>query len=789
MPSLLFPLLPRPVDRSTRPGLPARGLMATLVAATVAVAPALAAPPQPLVGSGVAAVPADAAFLFSSLRLKEQYDRIVASNAFAAIRGLPAVKRAFDSWQEQKEMPGSPVSMFLTFLELPENEQAVELLADMMATDTFLYGEQSCVKFVTLLRKLQQAQQADAIREQGDGLDLENLEAIPDDDAEARTGGFRIVPVARQVELDLPVAEGQAEALLEALAENLDLVVVPDLVWGFKTTKQEAGEFQVKRLEVLAKMFTEMNPDLAGALARRKVAGGEVVTFTLNGGLVPWEEMVADLADELEGSAALDKVLDRIRDLDLVVALGTVGDWVILSIGDSVDHLDKLVLPGKAGPALVDSKAFAPLREDAAEKLTSIWYLSQPLTEALAAKAEDLDPMIEALDAGLAAESEVSPERRDQAEALLERARDEYAAWLPKPGPWLSYSFLAAEGYEGYAWDWSENLALDAGGRLGLLEHAGGSPAAVAVTRLKSNPARLAGIADLLGDVWKLVAEQAMPALDAEDREKFEAFDEHVAPLGAKLAEILSQKVAPALADGQVGLVLDARATTKKPQRDLPASAEPLPLLEPAIVLPLKDRKLFVDGLNDLFALGDELVEGIRRVDVDAVPAGYQIPAPEKTAVEGGSVWSFALPAAGLDEQLGPAIAVGDEAVAFTLAPGQAARLLPARKLDTASALPAFAEPLASAAAVDFPALVDAIEPWIVYFTRYGCVQQRDAWVDPDEELSADDETAEATEALEHVDVALAAARCLKAAVAETSIRDGATVTHWRNVIRDMPKR
>ena len=105
------------------------GLLAAV--ATLAGRPTLAAAPAGLAGGGVATVPADASFLFSSLRLKEQYDAILASNAFAAIRELPAVKRAFDSWEEQREMPGSPVSMFLTFLELPENEQAVELLTDM----------------------------------------------------------------------------------------------------------------------------------------------------------------------------------------------------------------------------------------------------------------------------------------------------------------------------------------------------------------------------------------------------------------------------------------------------------------------------------------------------------------------------------------------------------------------------------------------------------------------------------------------------------------------------------
>jgi len=167
MPCVFLPLVLRlPRVPAARPTAPRRPVLAGLAATLVALigGSASAAPPAGLAGGGVAAVPADAAFLISSLRLKEQYDGLVESNAFASIRELPAVKRAFDSWEEQREMPGSPVSMFLTFLELPENEQAVELLTDMVSTDTFVYGEPSCVAFVTLLRKLSQAQQAMAAR-------------------------------------------------------------------------------------------------------------------------------------------------------------------------------------------------------------------------------------------------------------------------------------------------------------------------------------------------------------------------------------------------------------------------------------------------------------------------------------------------------------------------------------------------------------------------------------------------------------------------------------------------
>jgi len=786
--SVFLPLLLR---RPAPPaGIRVRRLMATVLAAALAAGQVDAAPPPSLAGSGVATVPADAAFLFSSLRLREQYDALVGSNAFAAIRDLPAVKRALDSWNEQKEMPGSPVSMFLTFLELPENEQAVELLADMVARDTFVYGEPSCIAFAKLLRELQRAQQAGAMFEEGGLLELEEPEMTEEEEVEAAIGRGRIVPVARQVGgIDVPVGAGQAAALLDVLADNLDLLVVPDLVWGFKTTKQEAGKFQMKRLEVLARMFVEMNPDLAGSLTRKKLPGGEVVTFTLDGGLVPWDNLAADLADELQGSEALDKVLDRIRGLDVVVALGTVGDWVILSLGDSVDHLDKLVLPGAEGESLVETKPFAPLRADAEKKLTTIWYVSQPMADALAPKAEDLDPMLAVATAALAENADLSPAGREQTADLIKRSRDEYAAWLQDPAAWLAYSFLTKEGYEGYTWDWSKSLPVDGSRPLQLLDHAGGGPAAVAVTRLKLNPVRTTAVAGLVADGWKLFLEHGVPALGDDQREKVDAFEENIAPLGRKLAATLATKITPAIGDGEVGLVLDARATTTRLQDDLPASREPLPLFEPAIILPLADRELFLDGLNDVFALGDELVEALRRIDAEAVPADYRIPAPEKTKVDGGAVWAFAIPEAGLDEQVKPAIALGDKAVAFTLVPGQAARILPERKLETAAELSRFATPLAGAAAVDFPALVDAIEPWIVYLTRYGCVQQREGWVDGDEELTADDETQEASEALEHVDVVLEAARCLKSAVAETAVRDDATVTHWRNIIRDLPKR
>jgi len=751
-----------------------------------------AAPPPELAGSGAATVPADAAFFSASLRLKDQYDRILGSNAFAALRALPGVQRALASWEEQREMPGSPVSMFLTFLEPPENDQAAQLLADMVASDTFVYGTDSWVGFARLVRAVQRAQQSASMLQGAAGgglLELEELEMIEEDDAEAAAFPPGIVPVRRQVEtFAVPVDTDQTTSILRALADNPELIAVPDVVWGFLTTKKDIATFQIKRLEVLAKMLVEANPALAGSLARRPVPGGEVVTLTLDGALLPWNEIESGLeeqvGDDEELGRKLGPVIDRAKKLDLVIAIGLVGDRVILSLGDSADHLAKLVRADGGGRSLIDTPAFEPVRDHASKPLTGIMYVSQPLAAAMAASADDLDPLLAGLEKAAEADG-IADEAGADARRWLERAKQAYAEYLPEPGAWTSFAFLGQEGYEGYVWDWSKNQPVDGTERLGLLDHMGGNPMAALVVRLQSDPTAAQNLGKLLEDGWQLLAAHAKTD-DAKKRE-LDQFAREIAPLGGSLLKTLGTKFGPALADGQVGMVLDGQATTRRVHGDLPQAVEPLPLVEPAILLPLADRKLFVEGLNDVFQLLDEVVVRLRKIDPDAIPAGYEIPQPVKRKLEGGTVWTFPLSASGLDDQIQPAIVVGDDLAAFTLVPGQASRLLAKNDLTTAAGLGAFGEPAAGAAAVDWSRLVDAVEPWILYLTRYGSVQQREGRVDPSLELGPGTETPEVSEALEHVDVVLDVARCLRAAAATTTLRQGALVTHWRNQIRDLP--
>jgi hypothetical protein len=747
---VFFPWLPR-----RRVSLPTRLRLVVAVLLLAIVAPDVRSRADEPATNAAAVVPADAAFLSATLRAREQYDRFVKSNAFAALKGLPAVRRALDSLEEQRSMPGSPFSMAETFMQLPENEQALDVLADMVATDTFVYGEPSCIAFLRLLQKVQELQGAAPLQAELGNAD--GLEAA------------------------------QKAAIVKGLAANLDLLVVPDVVWGFRTTKLEAAKSQLKRIEVLLKLVTQANPAMADALARKPIAGGEVVTFTIQGDQLPWGELEDELAAGLDDKADLDKVLDRLRTLDVVVALGVIGDRVILSVGDSIDHLQKLALPGSGRKSLLDTPPFAKLKAHKDKPLTGLAYVSDALADLNQESAASGFRMLNQAADEAIKQAALPAEAAADTRQLLAKAEKDLGRRLPEPGPWLAFSFLTDRGYEGYAWDWARNQPFDGSRRLDLLEHVGGAPLAAVVSRIKSDPALVDDLTALASGGWGLFMKHGLPRADEDDRERVEAFDEHVVPLGKKFMEVLRAKLVPAVADGQVGLVIDAKTKTTRVQRDLPASAEPLPLLEAAIVLPLADPKLFREGLSDLFTLADDLVAAARKMAPDAVPAGYEVPEPEKAKVAAGSIWSFALPESGLDEQLRPAIGVGDKAAVFALVPAQAGRLLAAGRLETGSQLATFEEPLAGAAALDFAGLVDAVRPWVVYLTRYGCVQQRDGRVEADEELAAEDETAEAKEALAHVTVALEVVKCLRAATAETSITDEATVTHWRNVIRDLP--
>ena len=94
--------------------------------------------------------------------------------------------------------------------------------------------------------------------------------------------------------------------------------------------KKEIAAFQLERIELLAKMLSEWSPAVAESIARKKVAGGEVLTFTLSGSLVPWDFIAEMARDEIGESEDLDAVITKLGSLDIVIAVGIIAllTWI-----------------------------------------------------------------------------------------------------------------------------------------------------------------------------------------------------------------------------------------------------------------------------------------------------------------------------------------------------------------------------------------------------------------------------------------------------------------------------
>ena len=91
--------------------------------AAFAVTPARAAE-----SNSVQLVPADAAFFTTSLRLGEQMDAFLKSNAYAKLKSLPATRFALDQLREAANQPDNPAADVLKFFKDPANKELVGLL-------------------------------------------------------------------------------------------------------------------------------------------------------------------------------------------------------------------------------------------------------------------------------------------------------------------------------------------------------------------------------------------------------------------------------------------------------------------------------------------------------------------------------------------------------------------------------------------------------------------------------------------------------------------------------------
>ncbi len=723
-------------------------LAITLIMGSLVARPALAAEK---LGNSLDFIPADAAFYSSSLRLQQQVDILLKSKAWATLMGMPSLQLGIAGAQMQMNTAGGPMQQYQEWYKQPENQELIELLKDGVSDEVFLYGDKSFAGFT--------------------GVALEAMNSA------------RFAPMFSRL-LDPFGAVDQeqvaAMAVLESLNENLENVVVPDFVIGFKLNNKSIAraQAQLKRLEAFVVKAAEDVPELKDRFKRVRVGDAEFLTLSGDGKMIPWDQIPFD---DLEPNPGDYRALrQQLQELTIAVSIGVKDGYLLISIGNNNDHLAAL---GK-GPLLIDSAELKPLREHLSKPIVGVGYMSKAMHATVATKKEDLDGLVE-MAGELLPSAELDEEVEKAVLADIELLAKDLKQFVPDPGASMGFSYLTPRGYEGFTYDWTENLVLDDSKPLTMVDHVGGAPLLAIIGRAKYSPKDYDLLVKWIKKSYGYFEDQAVPQMSDDEQEKFKQAMEFALPQLKRLDNATRTMLIPALADGQSAFVLDAKITSPQWHKDMPKLDKPLPMIEPAIVLGVSDADLFKKAFAEYRSIAQAVVDKVRELDPSAIPAGYNVPKPEQRVVSGGEVYAYVLPAeAGLDKQLLPNAGVGKSVAVASFSPKQTERILSPTPLKTLTTLRT-GKPVGAVVHFDFAGLIDAASPWVDFAVRYNM-----ASIKPGQDVNAAlkevENNFQAKFVFSEMKTAFDVLKCFRGYTSVTYREGGATVVQSATVFEDL---
>lgn len=752
----------------TRDRGPVLKLALILTALLVQPSPAVAETPN--FGTSLDWVPADAAFYASSMRIKERIEIIAKSNAWKELSNS-IVGQMAGMYLQMFTAQGMNAEM-TQFLGDPENQELMALAADAFSDEAFIYGERSFVDFAALLHELSRSGQLLKIQI-GESTDTTADELV------------------------------QAREWFRALDARSDRLVVPAIMIGWKLSDMPRAQRQIARLENLLGPILDAEPLWKERLKRVTTDGVEYLTLEMDGGMIPWEseeQVFGKKLDEQPGE--FDALRTKLRKMKLVVSLGIRDGYLLLSVGESLDHLAKL---GKV-PSLATAHEFEPMAKRADKRFIKVAYLSKPLRELFSPASTVSERTVGSSPIStwdwfhLFLQSNGMANLTEEQSQEIEKDLKELAADLqPAPrkiGAWLSFSFLTPHGIEGYTYDWSEHRFLNDSKPLGLLQYAGGDPILAYAIRLKYPQGGYALLQKWALRIYARFDEYFVSTLSEEDQKEFRKFAELWIPLLKRIDKTTSEKLLPALADGQWGFVLDAKVTLDQWATQPSRTNIPLPMPAPAILVGISDANLLKQAAVEYRSAVDDFLQAARKADLGDVPEDAKIPDAESSVLKAGNrtanIYWYKLPEefeAGGSEIL-PNAGVCDDACVLSLFTSQTERLLSPTPLDTSPHGPLSAQkrPLISAFYFNWHSLLNAVRPWIDSSLRenFGKGITEVQFEGETIESLSGEEDAEATMLGLTAGILLRVAKVLNRIETATYFEDGALVTHSLVEIQDL---
>lgn len=192
----------------------------------------------------------------------------------------------------------------------------------------------------------------------------------------------------------------------------------------------------------------------------------------------------------------------------------------------------------------------------------------------------------------------------------------------------------------------------------------------------------------------------------------YRALFQQFQPVLERLDRATGQLLLPALADGQSGLVIDAKLSSKQWSPMMPPAEQPVPLPELAMLLGVSDAaKLKQAGAEYREAI-NQLSELIGKLNNQSLPS---LPPPQMAAVNGGEMFFYPLPPGLVAQPLLPNFAVSNNVAVLTLSREHSERLLKSTPPADEFLRRHAGQPLSGAFALNMPATLDFLMAWLEY--------------------------------------------------------------------------
>jgi len=715
--------------------------LAASVVATVTIASAQDGSPSSLrQTTSLAFVPDDASIYVSQLHNRQQYADLVGSRAFQRLLELPAVQMATMLARFQWSNPDNEmVAAVKEFLEATENRPLIALVGDAVSQEIFFYAGPGCSEQLALFNQVNRA------------VNLAQFKAVASDETAQAIVAKRVL------------------AILERRA---DQIRIPKMILGFRVSDVARANAQLARLESLLRQALAGVPALAERVSREDHAGTSWLSLRLDGSLIPWDELPLHEDDlDADQQARLRALIEKFKQKRLAISLGVWKEYLLLVVGEN-NHAAKTL--GKAR-LLVDRKEMVPLGSAGAQTLTSIGYISGDFAEAASGLDDQIDYGVQIAEQMLPI-AEIPKSLQKELAADIRQLGEDIKRYLPIPGAMMRFVYRTARGYEGVTHNWSRHVGLDGSAPLSILDHLGGHPLFFAAGRGTATPDGYPLLVKWFKRAVYYAEQLVVPALEDPQQERYKKLRPQLVSIAHKLDTVVRERLAPALADRQVAIVVRAAATSRQWHVNLPASNDPLPMFELAVAHGLSNADLFRQGCSECFELVQETIDRLHEAIPDDVPK-IDLPRPASEETDQGWIHAYPLPQAwGFDPQIAPNMGWSDDVVVCSLFPQQTQQMMKKQALDVAGPLAEHDRPLAAAVYGNFAGFVETIGAWIDYAVLQSF---------PANDGDAIDPTTKGL--LDQIHTGLNILGCFRDFSSATVIEDGAMVTYYQWHFEDLP--